>query len=71
MTAGFSYNLNTPGLRRLKEETNGRCPTREVARALAEEPLQFEPGERYMYSLGHDVLRRWWKCFPVNPLRSM
>lgn len=56
MTAGFSYNLNTPGLRRLKEETNGRCPTREVARALAEEPLQFEAGERYMYSLGHDVL---------------
>ena len=56
MTAGFSYVLNSPALMRLKKETDGRCPTREVARALAEEPLLFEPGERYHYSLGHDVL---------------
>ena len=56
MTAGFSYVLNSPALMQLKKETNGRCPTREVARALAEEPLLFEPGERYHYSLGHDVL---------------
>ena len=56
MTAGFNYNLQAPALVRLREETNGRCPTREFARALAEEPLDFDPGERYQYSLCHDVL---------------
>lgn len=56
MTAGFSYNLRSPELVRLREETNGLCPTREVARALAKEPLLFEPGDQFLYSLCHDVL---------------
>lgn len=56
MTAGFNYNLTTPALRKLKADTQGRCPTREVARALASQPLDFDPGEKYQYSLGHDVL---------------
>ena len=56
MTAGFSYNLKSPELLKLKEESGGRCPTREVARALAREPLYAHPGTEYRYSLCHDVL---------------
>lgn len=56
MTAGFNYNLQVPALQKLRADTQGRCPTREFARALASEPLDFEPGARYQYSLGHDVL---------------
>ena len=56
MTAGLTYNLRSPSLMQLREETKGRCPTREVARYLAREPLAFEPGTQYLYSLGHDVL---------------
>ena len=56
MNAGFSYNCSSPELLRAREETGGRCPTREVMRYLAREPLLFEPGERYQYSLCHDVL---------------
>lgn len=56
MTAGFSYNLTSPSLLRAKEETAGRSPTREVMRYLAQEPLEFEPGTGWNYSLCHDVL---------------
>lgn len=56
MTAGFSYDLNSPELQKLKKESDGRCPTREVARYLANEPLCSEPGTQYRYSLGHDIL---------------
>lgn len=56
MTAGFTYNLRSPHLMQLREDTEGRCPTREVARYLAREPLAYEPGTQYLYSLGHDVL---------------
>lgn len=56
MTAGFSYDLYSPQLRSCKEATGGRCPTRETMGYLAKEPLLFEPGTRYHYSLCHDVL---------------
>ena len=56
MTAGFSYSTEGGWLEALKERTGGRCPTREVARALANVPLLFEPGTDYHYSLAHDVL---------------
>ena len=56
MTAGFSYDLNSPELQRLKKDTDGKCPTREFSRYLAKEPLYFEPGTKYRYSLCHDVL---------------
>lgn len=56
MTGGFSYNCNSPELARAKAETDGRCPTREAMKYLAKEPLIFEPGDHYSYSLCHDVL---------------
>ncbi len=56
MTAGFSYATASPSLMRCREETDGKCPTREVMKYLAKEPLLFEPGDRWEYSLCHDVL---------------
>ena len=55
MTAGFSYALRSPQLIKAREELDG-CPTREVMQYLAREPLLFEPGDRWNYSLCHDVL---------------
>ena len=56
MTAGFSYDVWSPSLQKCVEETKGLCPTREAMKYLAKEPLLFEPGERWEYSLCHDVL---------------
>ncbi|MBO5790978.1 MAG: beta-lactamase family protein [Lentisphaeria bacterium] len=56
MKAGFNYDLNAPALRRAFDDTKGSCPTREVIRYLAQEPLDFEPGTKWQYSLAHDVL---------------
>lgn len=55
MTAGFSYNV-TPQIYKCKEETNGRCQTRELMKYLAKEPLLFEPVDRWEYSICHDAL---------------
>ena len=56
MTAGFSYDLNSPEIKKCQSDTNGECPTRELMKYLANEPLLFEPGYRWEYSLCHDVL---------------
>lgn len=56
MTAGFSYDCSSAQFKKLFEETNGKCPTREAMKYLAKEPLLFEPGDRWEYSLCHDVL---------------
>lgn len=56
MTAGFSYDTASPGLKKCRKETDGRCPTRQAVKYLAADPLLFEPGERWEYSLCHDVL---------------
>ncbi|MBR3085207.1 MAG: serine hydrolase [Kiritimatiellae bacterium] len=55
MTAGFSYDLNSPSLAAFRA-ANPACPTREFVRALAGDPLHFDPGTRWNYSLCHDVL---------------
>ena len=56
MTAGFSYNCVSPQLMIARKETDGKCPTLETMKYLAKEPLLFEPGDRWEYSLCHDVL---------------
>lgn len=56
MTAGFSYDMESESFKQCQKDTNGRCPTRESMKYLAREPLLFEPGERWEYSLCHDVL---------------
>lgn len=56
MQAGFNYDLDTPALLQARKDTHGLCPTRETVAYLARQPLDFEPGTRYGYSLCHDVL---------------
>ncbi|MBQ4145612.1 MAG: beta-lactamase family protein, partial [Clostridia bacterium] len=56
MTAGFNYDFNVPGIKKAGEKTNGKYDTLETIKGLAEEPLHFIPGERWSYSLCHDVL---------------
>lgn len=56
MTAGLSYATNTPAFEKARKLTNGKMDTRTVIKCLAEEPLLFEPGARWNYSLCHDVL---------------
>lgn len=56
MGAGLTYDLNSPSIQAVREKTNGKCPTIETVKAMANEPLMFEPGEHYNYSLCHDVI---------------
>lgn len=56
MTAGFSYEVNSPAVKACREATDGKCPARRFMKYLAKEPLLFEPGDQYKYSLCHDVL---------------
>lgn len=56
MQSGLNYNINTPSLTKAVKDSNGQISTREFIRALSQEPLDFEPGTRFQYSLSHDVL---------------
>ncbi|HIZ41933.1 MAG TPA: beta-lactamase family protein [Candidatus Gemmiger excrementigallinarum] len=56
MTAGLSYDLGAEPIRRVVEQSHGEAGTREIVTAMAEMPLICEPGTRYSYALGHDVL---------------
>ncbi len=53
MTGGLSYNMNHPEIQRVVA-SNGT--TRQIVAAIAEVPLQFQPGKGYEYSLCIDVL---------------
>lgn len=70
MTAGFTYDLFSPSLMKAREETDGRCPTREVMKYLAQEPLLFEPSSSWNYSLCHDVLAALVEVVSGEPFES-
>jgi CubicO group peptidase (beta-lactamase class C family) len=53
MSAGLDYNSHRPAFRKAMEQGGG---TRDLAVALAKDPLLFDPGTRYQYSFCHDVL---------------
>ena len=53
MTGGMSYDKKTPAIRAAATPT---ASTLDVVRAMAKDPLLFEPGTHYKYSLCHDVL---------------
>jgi len=55
MTCGLNYNLNAPSIRELGQ-MNPSFTLQEAITALAQEPLDFQPGEHFQYSLCHDVL---------------
>lgn len=56
MTSGMTYNIHSDAIERVIRETDGRAPTLLVCDAMAEEPLIFDPGERYQYSESLDVM---------------
>ena len=56
MTAGLNYDIGNAEIVKLREKTGGRATTRQMMAAIAKMPLLFEPGTRYRYSLGHDVI---------------
>ena len=56
MTGGLTYDVTTENLKRGIADTNGEMPTREAMKYLALDPLAFEPGTCWRYSLCHDVL---------------
>ena len=53
MTSGLTYNTKTPSL---INAITPEATTRDIVRAMADDPLAFEPGTHYLYSLSHDVL---------------
>ena len=55
MTAGLTYDLQSEAIKDLLRRKPD-ASTREVVAAIAKMPLLFEPGTRYRYSLGHDVI---------------
>ena len=56
MQGGLDYDLNAPCILEANKAHDGKATTREIVEALAQKPLQFEPGTDFMYSLCHDVL---------------
>ena len=56
MTAGFSYDFRLPAFEKAAKLTDGKMDTLTTIKCLAAEPLEFHPGERWNYSLCHDVL---------------
>jgi CubicO group peptidase (beta-lactamase class C family) len=56
MTAGFVYNFDTEGFRRARELTGGKMDTVTTIKCAAADPLTYDPGTHWGYSIGHDVL---------------
>ena len=55
MTSGLDYNLERGGILQQKQNKPDST-TLEMVRTFVQEPLEFEPGMHYLYSLSHDVL---------------
>lgn len=56
MSSGLTYNMNTSAFDKARKITNGKMDTLTVVKCIAEDFLAYEPGERWGYSLSHDVL---------------
>lgn len=54
MTGGLDYNFGKPSIMEARNMEN--ADTISICSAMAKDPLHFEPGTRYSYSLCHDVL---------------
>lgn len=55
MTSGLNYDLGSFAIRQ-QIEKNSQSSTLELVKAMAGNPLEFEPGTHYLYGLSHDVL---------------
>ena len=56
MTSGLSYNISYPEMEEYMNIPGNHCTTVGLANILAKAPLEFEPGEDWVYGLNHDVL---------------
>ena len=56
MMGGLTYDIASEAIKEAIEKSGGKANTRELVRAMAEMPLICEPGTRWSYSLGHDVM---------------
>ena len=56
MSAGFDYSLGAEPIKEAIKKSNYTISTREMMKAIIATPLSFEPGEKFQYSLCHDVL---------------
>ena len=56
MQSGLNYDMGTEPVKRVLAETDGKATTRQLMEAKAEDPLCFEPGTDFLYSLSHDAL---------------
>ncbi len=56
MQSGLNYDLESPKLKSAIRALGDKATTRQLMDAKAQDPLEFEPGEDFLYSLSHDVL---------------
>lgn len=56
MQSGLDYDLNRQGIKRVLMDKGQRATTLELVNSFIETPLVFEPGDRFEYSLSHDVV---------------
>ena len=56
MQSGLDYDMDTPTPTAVLKETKGLATTRQLVDARAKDPLCFDPGTDFLYSLSHDVL---------------
>lgn len=68
MTAGLNYNLNAEPICRTIAE--GGTDTLSIVNAFIQSPLDFSPGEKYQYSLAHDVLAAIAEVVSGKPFRE-
>lgn len=68
MTAGLNYDLNTEPIR--QTITAGKTDTISIVNAFIQLPLDFSPGDKYQYSLAHDVLAAIAEVVSGKPFRQ-
>lgn len=56
MTGGLDYDLTRPALAQALTLPEEKRTTRRIVAAMAQDPLLFDPGTHFQYSLCHDVL---------------
>ncbi|MBO4281524.1 MAG: serine hydrolase [Lachnospiraceae bacterium] len=55
MQSGLDYDLNRPGILLARKKYGEKATTRQIVDSFPETPLCFHPGDRFLYSLSHDV----------------
>ena len=71
MSAGFTYDIASPSITQVIREKDGRATTLDVVRAIAKEPLSFEPGTHCNTAYATTCWQVWWRWFPANGSVSM